>query len=181
MHLKREPNELDLMVGRFAKELEEDDIKYAVVAGYVAVALGRPRTTEDVDFIVVLDDAEKLRKVMGRAGFESLTDLNEFYTTSARFYLPPKILPNIEVKKAKTSHHFYAVENRIRLSICGKVEFYIGPLEHQIAYKLYLGSPKDLEDAYFIWEATKDLLEWGLIEQWAKELGVEDRLWYLKE
>jgi len=183
VRVQRRETDLDKVAFKFAEALEKYEIRYAVVAGYVAVALGRPRTTDDIDFIVKVEDPKIILSSAEDAGFKLLTKIEnlerDFQNTSIRFYLPPYYLPNVEVKRARNRHHFYAIENRIRFYI-GKSSIYIGPLEHQIAYKLYLGTNKDLEDAYFIWRLLRNKLSMDEIKKWAKEIGAEGRLWILK-
>jgi hypothetical protein len=43
--------------------------------------------------------------------------------------------------------------------------FYISPLEIQIAYKLWLGSEKDIEDALFLQEVSRDLINTDLLRE----------------
>lgn len=55
----------------------------------------------------------------------------------------------------------------------------IGPLELQIAYKLYLGAQKDVEDAVHLYTLFEPSLSTQRLELWAKRLDVEgeyDRL-----
>ena len=50
---------------------------------------------------------------------------------------------------------------------------YISPIELQIAYKLYLGTDKDLEDAFFLYELFKEKIDWRALNDYAGRLGVE--------
>jgi hypothetical protein len=49
--IEKEPSELDELVLDVTGILDDLDVAYAVVSGYVAVLLGRSRATEDVDVI----------------------------------------------------------------------------------------------------------------------------------
>lgn len=49
---------------------------------------------------------------------------------------------------------------------------YISPIELQIAYKLYLGSDKDVEDAYYLYELFREHLKRGLLDGYSRRMGV---------
>jgi len=49
-------------------------------------------------------------------------------------------------------------------------------MELQIAFKLYLGSDKDIEDALHLWEMFKESLNMELFNGFVKRLGVEDKV-----
>ena len=49
----------------------------------------------------------------------------------------------------------------------------MSPLELQIAYKLWLGSDKDFEDAFlYAFAKSKGILNQEELEAWARRLGV---------
>jgi len=49
---------------------------------------------------------------------------------------------------------------------------YVPPIELQIAYKLYLGSEKDVEDALYLWEVFREHLNPKLLHKFMEILGV---------
>ncbi len=51
VRLNRELTELDKFTISFTNCLEKAGIRYCVISGYVAIALGRSRGTEDIDVI----------------------------------------------------------------------------------------------------------------------------------
>jgi len=55
------------------------------------------------------------------------------------------IIPNIELKFTKNEFDKFSIQNRLKVVVNGE-QVYISPIEIQIAYKLYLGSDKDVED-----------------------------------
>ena len=83
-----------------------------------------------------------------------------------------EIIPNAEIKFPKDSFHEEALRKRIPVKLNDEV-IYISPIELQIAYKLYLGSDKDIEDAFFLYEMFKDYLNRRALNDYAKKLGVE--------
>jgi len=52
---------------------------------------------------------------------------------------------------------------------------YISPLELQIAYKMFLGSLKDMEDAKFLFELFEDRLDKKALLNFLKALKVKNR------
>ncbi|MDT7868858.1 MAG: hypothetical protein RQ839_01590 [Thermoproteus sp.] len=96
----------------------------------------------------------------------------EFRHVSVRFYKPPAVLPNFEVKPPRSFYQRYALARRVAVSIAGEV-LYVSPLELQIAYKLWLGSDKDFEDAVFLYAfaRSKGILNQEGLEAWARRLG----------
>jgi hypothetical protein len=52
-------------------------------------------------------------------------------------------------------------------------ELRAGELELQIAYKLYLGSEKGLEDAVYVYEVAEQTINTQKLEEYARKLDVE--------
>ncbi len=46
-------------------------------------------------------------------------------------------------------------------------------MEVQIAYKLYLGSDKDIEDAVYLWEIFKDYIDKNRLNDFMRKIGVD--------
>ena len=71
---------------------------------------------------------------------------------------------------------FLSLNNPIKAVINGKnKEILISPLEMQIAYKLYLGGEKDIEDAVHIYHIFKERLDKKLLDELIQKLDVKDR------
>ncbi|ACS32740.1 hypothetical protein [Thermococcus gammatolerans] len=179
--LNRELSELDKFVFDVIDVLERH-VRYVIVSGYVTILFGRSRGTEDVDvvieplpqeeFISMCEDAQK-------AGFEFLNPeaCEGLYEMLAgrlgiRMVRKGEIIPNAEIKFPKDAFHREALEKRIPVWFNGRV-IYISPIELQIAYKLYLGTDKDLEDAFFLYELFKEKIDWRALNDYAGRLGVE--------
>jgi hypothetical protein len=80
-------------------------------------------------------------------------------------------IPNIEIKFTRNESDAYSFTNRIPLIINDRT-FWIGPLEMQIAYKLWLGSGKDIEDAIYIREISRDFIDEVLLRDFCSSFGV---------
>ncbi len=178
----------DVIAFNFAKVLEKNEIRYVIVAGYTAILFGRARRSDDIDFIIKEIDESRfveLCKRLQEEGFtmmqgditdeESVRGVYREYLTkgySIRFIYRDTILPNIEVKIARTSIHRYALAHSIKTVINNEFVIRISPLELQIAYKLYMGSEKDIGDAVFLYTLFKNHIDHKEIEEWCKRLRV---------
>lgn len=52
------------------KDFQKENIRYAVIGGFALGALGVPRATIDLDFLVSSDDLGKITRIMARHGYE---------------------------------------------------------------------------------------------------------------
>ncbi len=179
----------DVIATKFADVLGTNGIKYAIIAGYVAILFGRTRRSDDVDFIIKHieeDDFVKLIRESASAGFRlmqgnifSETSIRNVYQNylmqgyGVRLMLNEQILPNIELKIAATTVHNHAIEKAYEVVINNRYSIKISPLELQIAYKIKLGSDKDLGDALFIYTLFKDALNPAELRKWCTQLSAD--------
>ncbi|MDP3742701.1 MAG: hypothetical protein Q8R15_05280 [Candidatus Micrarchaeota archaeon] len=164
--LDKELNSLDRFTISFCKKLDKHKVKYCLVSGYVAIVFGRSRATEDVDMLVEKMPFEQFAELWKEIRTE-LDCMNAFSEKEAyemlcdgcglRFHEFNQPLPNMEFKFIKTITDKYTVENSLELRL-NKHILKISPLEIQIAFKLYLGSEKDIEDARHLYKIFKDNL-----------------------
>ena len=154
--IDRDLSELDKLVLSFISILQKYT-SYVLVSGYVAIVLGRTRTTEDVDFFIERLDKETFSKFyseLKKGGFWSVNvdSEDELFSIlndglSIRFALDGQVVPNMEVKFVKDALDRFTIDNKIRLITNGG-EMLISKIELQIAYKKFvLKSQKDMEDA----------------------------------
>ncbi|MGC8935161.1 MAG: hypothetical protein ACP5KW_04665 [Thermoproteota archaeon] len=182
----------DELVLSFSKILEKASVSYVVVAEYVAILFGRARRSDDVDFIVGNMSIEKFLEVCRIArnhefyliqgdidDEESIKSIYEDYLNKGfgiRFLLKDIIVPNIEFKFANTRFELYSLKNCYKVIINGRGSTYISPIELQIAYKLALGSEKDVGDAIFLYMLLRPVIKEEVLEHWAQELNVDLKL-----
>ncbi|MCX6701263.1 MAG: hypothetical protein NTV68_15320 [Methanomicrobiales archaeon] len=176
----RRLSELDLFVCRVLDILTSYS-PYVIVSGYVAILFGRTRSTEDVDLLIPICDESTfllLHDKFIELGYEFLNAENghglyAILASGSGIRLSEKdaFIPNIEIKFTRNESDAYSFKNRIPLIINDRT-FWIGPLEMQIAYKLWLGSGKDIEDAIFIREITRDFIDEMLLRDFCSSFGV---------
>lgn len=174
-------NSLDKFTISFCKILDELKIEYVLISGYVAILFGRSRSSEDIDIFIEKLDYAKFEKLWNKLyeNFECLntTKPKEAYNeylqngTSIRFSKKGRFIPNMEVKFATRPTDFYAMENKMKVVLNG-IAIYTSILESQIAFKLKLGSDKDIEDAVHLFEVFKDNLDLQKLDKYINENNV---------
>ncbi len=182
----------DIVAFRFARVLEESRVGYVVVAGYTAILFGRGRRSDDIDFILEELDEERFMELCRRAREASFTlmqgdiwsedSVKRLYQNylvegyGVRFMYRDIILPNVEVKLARTDIHRHALAHDIKVVVNDKFVVRISPLELQIAYKLYLGSEKDFGDAVFLYTLFRDHIDRDELDKWCTRLRIDCRM-----
>ncbi|HLC97773.1 MAG TPA: hypothetical protein VJC21_03260 [Candidatus Nanoarchaeia archaeon] len=138
-------------------QIMEQYCRYIIVSGFVAIASGRTRGTEDIDLIMERVSKEKFRLIFAalkKEGFACMQsdDADEVYAylqenLSVRFTWKEKPLPEMEIKFAKDALDEYQLRTRIKLPLTN-LDVWFSDINVNIAFKEeLLKSPKDLEDA----------------------------------
>lgn len=169
-----------------ASLLDKEHIHYMITGAWSVIFYGRPRASNDIDFIVELDenDSERIIKSWKKISADFLTQ-------------PEAIKEAIRDKGMFTALHrdtmlkldFWLLTNnpfdvsrfqrRKRVQILGKrVE--IASAEDTVLQKLRWYKEAQLEkhlvDAAFVYQIQGKLLDMRYINNWAKKLGVEKSL-----
>lgn len=172
---------LDKLVIDFLSHI---DVDYVIVSGYVAILFGRDRHTEDVDIFI---------RPMARRAFLSLfkkiissgkyycvntDDANDAYEilrekSSVRFAEKGTFDPNFEIKFPQNELNEYSIDNALKVKIGKGRTIKIGPIELQLAYKLYLGSEKDYEDAAHIYVIFKNDINKSVLRHFLEKLRIK--------
>ena len=148
----------------------EKHVEYIIVSGFVAIAHGRSRGTEDIDMIIERiekDEFLKLHDDLENAGFECMQSAsgNIIYddylidNLSVRYIQKGNFLPEMELKLAKDALDDYQIETKKQLPLTG-LDFYFSSIEMNIAFKEeLLKSDKDIEDAQHLRIIYSDSLD----------------------
>lgn len=177
--LNKDLNALDRFVLKFTTILEQRQIRFVLISGYVVILFGRNRTSEDVDMFVEHLDFERFKDLWNTLTDEfecintpNVDDAYHDYMTkgiSLRFSKKGTFIPNIEFKFPKIELDTWTLAERKSLLLNGK-QLFISPLELQISYKLFLGSEKDIEDAKYLYDLTKEHLDLELLNEFNTKL-----------
>lgn len=139
-------------------EIVERHCPYIIVSGFVAIASGRTRATEDIDMIIPKIGKEAfigLHQDLVKAGFEAMqgdppAGLYDHYLKdglSIRYIRVGSPLPEMEVKICKDSLDEYQLNTRMKIPLTG-LDLWFSSIDMNIAFKEeLLKSAKDLEDA----------------------------------
>ncbi|OIN85447.1 MAG: hypothetical protein CO092_05615 [Candidatus Aenigmarchaeota archaeon CG_4_9_14_3_um_filter_37_18] len=180
--LEKELNLVDEFVIDVSKILGEY-FNYVIVSGYLPILFGKVRGTEDVDVFIEEVSLEKFKEFceeLDRRGYEILNskDAEDAYDIlkerlAIRLSKEGEFIPNFELKFPEDVWGTRSIKERIKVVLNGN-EFFISSIEMNIAFKIYLGSRKDIDDAchlYLLFKKLKHLDE-GEIKKICSELGV---------
>ena len=166
--LNKELSKLDELALRFSDCLNALEIENVFLSGYVAILFGRNRASEDVDCICKPISYERFVKFWELISEDleciitsNIEDAyNEYLKsgTALRFANKGKFIPNVEMKFATTAMHKKALSDSLEVILNGR-KLHIAPFEQQIAFKLYMGSEKDIEDARFLFKLFEENLD----------------------
>jgi hypothetical protein len=189
IHIDKPPSQLDSLIIEVAEVLSEAEIDYAIVSGYAAVLLGRSRATEDIDVIVEPFSsmtAGSLATKLRQAGFGGasmpLDQLHETLSDDLIFRVAEDghRAPNVELKFPSDTYDRTSLQKTVTVDL-NDAQLRVGCLELQIAYKLRLGAQHDFEDALYLYHLVEPMLNMSELEQYARELDVENEYDQLKD
>ena len=188
IEIRKKLNSLDNFVIEFISILNKSKVKYVIVSGYVAILFGRNRTSEDVDLILEKLDFKTFNDLFIKLNkkFECLNveDAKTAYSkyllnhTAIRFCYKGNYIPNIEVKFAFNELNqldTLSLNEKLEVNLSGN-KIFISPIELQIAFKFFLGSEKDIEDAVYIYEIFKDRIDLKLLAEFGRKLNILDTI-----
>ncbi|MDD5700283.1 MAG: hypothetical protein PHH00_03805 [Candidatus Nanoarchaeia archaeon] len=178
---------LDEFVESFCKVMDKH-CKYIVCSGFVAIAHGRTRGTEDVDMIFERVDNIKFKKLhedLLKAGFICMQSANPDVLYSAYLSQGMSIRyvwksdgfapPEMEIKFPKDKLDEEQLKERTKLPLTG-LDIYFSSVESNIAFKEeYLGAEKDLEDAKHLRIIYKGKIDEGKINKIKSAIKIRKR------
>ena len=168
---------LDTFVEEFCSVIEKH-VKYIVCSGFVAIAHGRTRGTEDIDMIIekiTQQTFKEMHQDLNNHGFVCIQSdapeeiYNQYlmqgnsvrYVRDEEGFFPPEM----EVKFVKDELDQEQINERMKLPLT-KLNVYFSSIESNIAFKEeYLKSEKDLEDAKHLRIIYESMLDEGKIKE----------------
>ncbi len=159
--------------------------RYVIVSSYVSIIFGRSRVSDDIDAIIDPLDRNKFSKLsleLEKKGFwfVNSSDSNVIFKmlnekTSVRIAKKGNALPNIEIKYAHDSLDKSSLGKAINVRL-NATELKISAIEQQIAYKFYLGTERDIEDAIYLFKIFEGNLDKKMLMLYGKELKVARKM-----
>lgn len=184
----RDPNDLDELAIRFSTILDDIGIEHVFISGYVAILAGRSRATEDIDVLLERTTADKIDRLVSELRTDGLWGpampldaMEEMLEDNIWIARDGEMIPHLEAKFVDDEYDRASIDNSITAEITSVgAELAIGPIELQIAYKLYLGTPKDFEDAVHLFSLFEENLSTPALEEWVTKLDVDEEYERLK-
>lgn len=156
-------------------------IPYALIGAMALNIYGRPRTTLDIDFLILLDEPG-FSNIKDRASTENFrideewAKWNPMITKSQTRFIVKNI--SVDVMLPRDEHDKESLKRRKRKRIGRKMLYIIAP-EDFILQKLKVGRPRDFEGAVTVLERLSGDLDIPYMKRWANRLGIYEELNYI--
>ena len=182
---QKELTTLDKLVIKFIRSM--GNVNYVIVSGYIAIFFGRIRGTEDIDILLDKMDIKQIEELYGRllkngfAPVNNVEDAKEAYEllsegSSLRYSEKGTWAPNFELKFVKKPLDRHTMDNKMKVTFNTKYFMYISPIELQVAFKLWLSSDKDYEDARYVYNIFKTYIDAKKLNEFISELHVKKEI-----
>jgi hypothetical protein len=165
--------------------LKETQIPFAFIGALAATAWGRPRSTNDMDLVVLCDDQSfaRLRAALEQRDFSmgkgvGALDSSDVLPDIAVFWAGPPPQTRLDVFIAKLAFEREVIATARSAIVLGEEVPTASP-EAMLIYKLLANRPKDDLDVEGIIRVRKmagHRLDWAFLERWADDWGIRDRL-----
>ncbi len=138
------------IIVKFLQILNKTQIQYMIIGGLAVIKWGRPRTTQDIDIIILINDKaiDQFTTVLTSAGYQiNPSELRQAITEKSHItiFIPNEIL-RVDMKGLYSQLDYKSFNNKIKISIFD-VETWIETPEDLIIAKLVYNSYQDIEDA----------------------------------
>ncbi len=156
-------------------------IPYALIGAMALNIYGRPRTTLDIDFLILLDESG-FSNIKDRASTENFrideewAKWNPLIAKNQTRFIVKNIF--VDVMLPRDEHDKESLKRRRRKKIGNKMVYIIAP-EDFILQKLKVGRPRDFEDAVTVLERSSGDINIPYIKRWANRLGISEELSYI--
>ncbi len=168
------------------KILEDLNVCYFVTGGFAVCVWGRPRTTFDLDLVIVMNQADVNPFIQSMRNIDESIYVDEQMIRSeidrkGEFNI---IHPNSGLKvdffvKKDDELSRTQMARRIEKKINGQTIYFISPEDLIISKLIWAkksGSNRQLDDAQSVFEIMKNELDSQYINEWLKRLGLEKLL-----
>ncbi|MBI3609668.1 MAG: nucleotidyltransferase [Nitrospirae bacterium] len=169
------------VLARVVGHLRHERVTYALIGAWALSVWGRPRATKDLDFLVMLNEAELARVPDRFAGMAIKADKAwakwNPMLKGTQLRLQFKGVA-IDFLRPRDDHDRQALLRKRRKQIGKQYCWFISP-EDLVIQKLKVGRPRDFEDALTVLERSGKILDRRYLQRWAKHIGVSKELEYV--
>lgn len=166
------------------KNFEKEHINYALIGGFALGALGVPRATVDLDFLVRRDDLTKVDRIMKENGYECKYKSGDV----SQYISPLKIFGEVDFLHAFRKISLRMLENALQKDIFeGQLKIRILRPEDIIGLKIQAiandkeRATRELADIEALMEHYKSNLDWKLIEEYFSLFDEQQKFKELKD
>lgn len=171
------------MILDFIDVLEKIKMDYVIIGGIAVSAWGNPRTTKDLDIIVVLkiEKLDELHEKLQKAGFSvNKEDIKLGIREKIYFTIFDKYSEyHVDAKGVYDEVDALTVKNKVGILYEG-CTMYIASAEDTVAHKLLFGGVQDIKDAESIVVRQKNL-DSEYLEELCRNLEVLNEFQNMKE
>ena len=155
-------------VAELAKFLEAERIPYAVIGGIAVQYWGEPRTTRDVDIVVLVpqDRVDQFLEHAVESFHPRVADAVSFAKQNRVLLLEASNGTPADVSLGIPGYEEEVLKRAVRGSIEGSRPFRIISAEDLIIHKILAGRPRDLEDAERILVRQYQHLDLDYVRKW---------------
>jgi hypothetical protein len=168
---------LERIVGCFRRERTP----HVLIGAWALAVWGRPRATNDLDFLVLVneDNVDRLRSRLIQAGLELDETWQEWNPMLRGFQLRFQFQEStVDIMRPRDPHDQHVFQRRRKKRMDGRY-YWVVSAEDFILQKLKVGRPRDFEDAVSVIARDRQRLDQAYLERWARKLGVREELSYI--
>ena len=156
-------------------------VPYVLIGAWALAAWGRPRATNDVDFLALVneEDLGRLSERMTQAGMALDEAWQKWNSMRRGFQLRFQFHGmTVDVLRPRDAHDQQIFQRKRKKRLDGRYYWLVCP-EDFILQKLKVGRPRDFEDALSVLERFGGSLNRRYLQRWAGRIGVSAELKYI--
>jgi hypothetical protein len=169
------------LLQRIVPCLQRERAPYVLIGAWALAAWGRPRATNDLDFLVLVNegDVDRLSRRLTQAGLEldeTWQEWNPMLRGSQLRFQSQGI--TVDVLFPRDPHDQQVFQRKRKKRMDGRYYWIVSP-EDFLLQKLKVGRPRDFEDAVSVVDRLRNKLNREYLVHWAGQLGVIEELGYI--
>lgn len=183
--LNKDISIIDSSVLDFSDILKRNNIRHVIISGYIPILFGKNGKIDDIDILIQNISFEKFLKlwleIENTYECKNTSDPVDAYNAYLKNHhavrisrkesqIPGQVI-EFRIKIVKNEMDRFTLKYRKKV-ILGDRNLFISPLEIQIPYYLFQGSPKDIDDARFLYTLSREKLNMTMMERFLKELNI---------
>ncbi|MEZ6136346.1 MAG: nucleotidyltransferase [Pirellulaceae bacterium] len=176
------PNLVIQTLNRTWCELNKNDLSSTLVGGLALPVWNYPRSTQDIDLLLFVTDDRRLLTLCESMGCRPrrqpvITELGNIRVLQTEIRLPDEYLEiDIDFLLGHSDFHASVVSRAVAIDYPGVTsKIRVATCEDLILLKLQSSRLVDLADSQRLIELNPEL-DWGYLNEWARQLSVEELL-----